>query len=266
MKEAKQTIAGKKQAVRDFWNKTLCGSRLGDAPKCKLGSREFFEALERHRRRFHPFLEPMVDFNASQGKKVLEIGCGLGTDSVSFAKAGADVTAIDLAPDAVKLTQEHLEFAGVRGNVMVADAENLPFRDRAFDIVYSFGVLHHTPDIEKAVKEIHRVLKPNGRVILMLYHKHSRAYYLRILLLNGILKGYLFSMSRQDVLNRSTDGPDNPISRVYTRKTARELLKGFDCEVMKATYFHYSTVNFPLFLRRIVDVFGFYLMVKARKV
>ncbi len=200
--------------------------------------------------------------------RVLEIGCGLGTDGVQFAQAGADYTGVDLTEAAIDLARKNFEQRGLQGEFKVADAENLDFADSSFDLVYSHGVLHHTPDIARAVSEIHRVLKPEGRAIVMLYHRDSYNYRVGIRILrragSRLLKsesgiklvhrmtgepidslreharivkastnGYL---SSDEFLSQSTDGAGNPLARVYSRREARQLFKGFR-EIKLRAYF-----------------------------
>src|SRR6266699_3450587 len=124
-----------------------------------------------------------ADFRSARGLKVLEIGCGLGTDGAQFAEAGADYTGVDLTEAAVELARRRFELFSLPGKFQTADAENLAFADDSFDLVYSHGVLHHTPETEKAIQEIHRVLRPGGRAVVMLYHRGSYNYRINISLL-----------------------------------------------------------------------------------
>src|SRR4051794_9752291 len=137
------TSAALKERVRAFWNGTPCGSAHADAPE---GSPEFFEQVERRRYELEPFIPAFADFEGARGKRVLEIGVGLGTDFVRFGRGGATLTGIDLTEHAVELVRRRLALEGLAGDVRVADAENLPFDEGSFDRVYSWGVLHHTPD------------------------------------------------------------------------------------------------------------------------
>src|SRR5712664_3366938 len=163
MSDANQNL---KERVRAFWQANPCGTKFADA---EPGSRRFYELVEAHRYQKEWHIPQAADFAGSRGLRVLEIGCGLGTDGTQFAKAGADYTGVDLTDAAVELARKNFELLGLRGDFRTADAENLDFADETFDLVYSHGVLHHTPDIEAAVNEIHRVLKPDGRAIVMLY-------------------------------------------------------------------------------------------------
>jgi ubiquinone/menaquinone biosynthesis C-methylase UbiE len=232
-----------------------------------MGSREFFERVEAHRYQKEWHIPSAANFAATRGLKVLEIGCGLGTDGAQFARAGAAYTGIDLTEAAIDLARRRFALSGLAGEFRVSDAEKLDFADETFDLVYSHGVLHHTPDIEAAVREIHRVLKPGGRALVMLYHRGSYNYRVGIRVLrragagllqseNGIklvhqltgepidsLREHAASLtnangnfSATELLNQSTDGAGNPLARVYSRREARELFKDFR-EVDLRAYF-----------------------------
>jgi SAM-dependent methyltransferase len=245
-----------KERVRAFWQAHPCGTKFSDA---EIGTREFFERVEAHRYAKEWHIPDAADFAGSRGLRVLEIGCGLGTDGAQFAKAGADYTGVDLTDAAIDLARKRFEVSGLPGEFRVADAEHLDFADDSFDLVYSHGVLHHTPDTARAVQEIHRVLKPGGRAIVMLYHRGSYNYRVGIRLLRragaGLLKsesgirvvhrltgepldslrehaGLLTGRndgdtSSDEFLSQSTDGAGNPLARVYSRREARELFKDF---------------------------------------
>lgn len=245
-----------KERVRAFWQAHPCGTKFSDA---EIGTREFFERVEAHRYAKEWHIPDAADFAGARGLRVLEIGCGLGTDGAQFAKAGADYTGVDLTDAAIDLARKRFEASGLPGEFRVADAEHLDFADDSFDLVYSHGVLHHTPDTARAVQEIHRVLKPGGRAIVMLYHRGSYNYRVGIRLLRragaGLLKsesgirvvhrltgepldslrehaGLLTGRndgdtSSDEFLSQSTDGAGNPLARVYSRREARELFKDF---------------------------------------
>ena len=189
----------------------------------------------------------------------------MGTDGAQFAKAGAIYTGIDLTDAAVELARKRFQVSGLKGEFRVADAERLDFPDASFDLVYSHGVLHHTPDIEAAVREIHRVLKPGGRAMVMLYHRGSYNYRVGIRVLRRAGAGLLTSeagiklinlltrepidslrehaqlakngnSSADDFLSQSTDGAGNPLARVYSRREARELFKDFSGVELRAYF------------------------------
>lgn len=164
--------------VEDFWKVEACGSQFVEEFDDR---RDFFSKFREHRYRTLWFIPELVPFAEAEGKRLLEIGCGNGADGVMFAKHGAEYTGVDLTQTAVDATAEHFRLLGMPGSFRVENAEELSFADETFDVVYSLGVLHHTPHPERAFREVHRVLKPSGRAIIMLYHKSSVNYYLRIM-------------------------------------------------------------------------------------
>src|SRR5215211_1227083 len=158
MAEARQSLGGQqglKERVRAFWQEHPCGTKFADA---EVGSREFFDAVEEHRYRTEWHIPEAAGFEKTGGLRVLEIGCGLGTDGARFARAGASYTGVDLTEAAVSLARKRFELEGLPDEFGVADAEALAFPEESFDLVYSHGVLHHTPDARAAVKEVRRVL------------------------------------------------------------------------------------------------------------
>lgn len=166
------------------------------------------------------------------GKKVLEIGCGLGAHTEALCRLGAVVSSIDLAPMSVKVTRKRLNLKGLDAEVIEADAEKLPFVTEHFDYVWSWGVIHHSPNTVQCAKEIARVLKPGGRIGIMLYHRNSLYNWLNVILRYGILRGQLLRMTIQDLHNRYTDGKAQtgaPLSKYYTAREIREeLFPDFD--------------------------------------
>src|SRR2546423_6266778 len=288
-----------KERVRAFWQAHPCGTKFSDAG---MGTREFFERVEAHRYAKEWHIPDAADFAATNGLKVLEIGCGMGTDGAQFAKAGADYTGIDLTEAAIELARERFALSNLKGEFRVSDAEKLDFADDTFDLVYSHGVLHHTPDIEAAIGEIHRVLRPGGRAIVMLYHRGSYNYRIGIRVLRRAGAGLLKSesgikivhsltgepvdslrehassprnangnFSAAELLNPSTDGAGNPLARVYSRREARELFKNFRAVELRAYFLNKRFI--PLFgnlLPRTIEAalasrWGWHLWIYATK-
>jgi ubiquinone/menaquinone biosynthesis C-methylase UbiE len=168
------TTPAEKSAVRDFWEQASCGEQL------YLHGLRRDDYLEQARQRYalEPYIERFADFAAWDGKRVLEIGVGLGADHQGFALAGARLSGIDLTERAVSLTRHRLSLFGLQSALSVGDAENLSFTDAEFDLVYSWGVIHHTPNTAQAVEEIRRVLRPGGIARVMIYHKWSLVGYM----------------------------------------------------------------------------------------
>lgn len=259
------TNAQLKERVRAFWQAHPCGTKFADA---EPGSQKFYELVEQHRYAKEWHIPEAANFAGTKGLKVLEIGCGLGTDGAQFAKAGADYTGIDLTDAAVDLARRRFAVTNLPGKFKTADAENLDFENESFDLVYSHGVLHHTPDTARAVKEIHRVLRPGGRAVVMLYHRDSYNYRVNISLLRRtgarllkseggirlvhrltgepveslhehaklLREGEEDYLKPDEFLSQNTDGAGNPLARVYSRREARELFKDF-APVELRTYF-----------------------------
>jgi len=254
-----------KERVRAFWQANPCGIKFADAPP---GTRRFYELVEAHRYTKEWHIPSAAGFANSGGLNVLEIGCGLGTDGAQFAEAGAKYTGVDLTEAAVDLARKRFELFNLDGTFRTADAENLDFPDNSFDLVYSHGVLHHTPETGKAIKEAHRVLRPGGRAVVMLYHRNSYNYRVNISILRRLgahllrwdagvklvhkITGEPLDSLRQharlletekssylsagEFLNQNTDGAGNPLARVYTRAEALTLFEDFS-EVELKTYF-----------------------------
>jgi ubiquinone/menaquinone biosynthesis C-methylase UbiE len=167
---------------------------------------------------------------------VLEIGFGTGTDLLQFARAGAIVTGVDLTPRSIDIARRRFDTYGQRGEFLIGDGENLSFPDGSFDVVYSFGVLHHTPDTARAVREVHRVLRPQGKAIVMLYHRASLAYWGGLVFKHGILRGKLLRLSVAEIMSRQVEygaAESRPLVKVYSRNEARQLFRDFDeCEII----------------------------------
>ena len=207
-----------KSRVREFWEEEPCGSVHGTAPE---GTYEYFDQIERTRNELEPFIPEYADFEGARGKALLEIGVGLGSDFVRFARAGARVTGIDLTEHGVQLVRKRLELEGLEGDVRVADAESLPFEDASFDKVYSWGVLHHTPRTEQAVKEAMRVLAPGGELCVMLYSRHSWVSY-KLWVRFALLEGHP-TRSLSDVLAAHMESEG---TRGFTKAELREMFRG----------------------------------------
>ncbi len=221
-----------KKNVKSFWNTTPCGTFMA---KAKEGTKAYYEEIDDLRYNQYPYaygyLKKVAPFAKVKGKKVLEIGCGVGTDLAQFAKHGAIVTGVDLTEAAIALAKKRFKVTGLKGSFQTADAENLPFRDETFDVVYSFGVIHHTPNTQRAVDEIRRVLKPGGRAFIMLYHTRSFEYF--TLVARKAINPERWAWSLQDAINYETEmnrkkgGPSNPLTKTYTAGQAKKMFSKF---------------------------------------
>jgi ubiquinone/menaquinone biosynthesis C-methylase UbiE len=207
-----------KDAVRSHWQRQPCGTR--DVPL--EDRRRFFEQIERERYTWEPYLRPFARFEEGRGRRVLEVGVGAGTDFVNWVRQGAIATGVDLTEQGVSLTRERLALEGLEAEVRVADAENLPFDDASFDIVYSWGVVHHSPDTPRAVREIHRVLKPGGAARVMIYHYPSWGCFM-VWGVQSVARGRPWESPRKAVF----DHLESPGTKVYTLAEAKVLFRDF---------------------------------------
>jgi SAM-dependent methyltransferase len=224
------TVEAEKQHAREQWTGDPCGARYG--AKYEFATREFFDEVERHRyQEYAPWMPGVMGFDQFAGKRLLEIGCGMGTDLLQFAQGGALCTGVDLTPRSVEISSLHLGLYGMRADFVLTDGERLPFSNASFDVVYSNGVLHHTPDTAGAISELHRVLKPGGVAKVMLYHRNSLYYWTEIVLHRGILRGhFLRGHSPQEIMSRYVEYSEHearPLVKVYSRSQARKLFQAF---------------------------------------
>ena len=250
-----------KQQVAKYWDNTPCGT---DNITFAEGSLEFFEEIENRRYELEPFIHSFAQFTRWRGKKVLEVGCGAGTDLLQFARAGANVMGVDISSHSVTLTKKRLELYGLEADIRQADSENLPFPPNEFDLVYSWGVIHHTPDTEKAISEIHRVLKPGGNILIMIYNKNS-INVLKHYLWNGPYKGKIFASLSKIV----SENIESPGTKAHTIKEARQLFSLFSNVEIKPVLTFYDRVGkiakLASFMNLLTDRFGWFILIKGKK-
>ena len=216
----------KKSKIKDYWETRLPQIWYSDKKEGSLG---WFNELEYKRYKiYYEYIPTIAEFEYHCGEQVLEIGCGVGTDIVQYAKHGAIVSGIDLTENAIKTTKRNFELKGLKYKTLqAADVEHLPFKDNSFDLIYSFGVLHHTTRTDLAIKEIHRVLKPEGKAIIMLYARGWKHYFKRIFI-HGILLGKLFRYGYSKLINKQTEvHGDSSLTYVYKKKEVKRLFGMF---------------------------------------
>jgi ubiquinone/menaquinone biosynthesis C-methylase UbiE len=218
-----------KRRAREQWGANPCGAHV--AAGLEFGTREYFDAIEDYRyREYAPWMREALGFDRFAGKRMLEIGCGTGTDLLQFARGGAIVTGVDLTPRSIEIARRRFAIYDCPGEFAIGDAESLAFPDESFDAVYSFGVLHHTPGTTRAVGEVHRVLRRGGRAIVMLYHRTSLYYWGALMLKRGVLGGDLLRETPAEIMSRyveHTETGGRPLVKAYTRREARHLFRGF---------------------------------------
>jgi SAM-dependent methyltransferase len=204
-----------KQQVYDFWNSAACGEHLYLATPDRQGYVD--QSLIRYR--LEPFIEQFAAFDSTRGLKVLEIGVGLGADHQRFAEAGADLYGIDLTPRAVEFVRQRLAVMGLSSQLQIGDAENLEFPDDTFDLVYSWGVIHHSPDTARAAREILRVLKPGGIFRVMVYHRRS---------IVGLMLWMRYALLR--------GRPLTPLGEIYARHLESPGTKAYSIDEARALF------------------------------
>jgi ubiquinone/menaquinone biosynthesis C-methylase UbiE len=208
-----------KTDVQDFWNQQSCGEiyAVGQSDT------EFYESESKNRYQLEHYILGFAKFNEGKGKDVVEIGVGMGADHVEWAKScPKSLTGIDLTPRAIEHTKKRLALYGLESNIRVGDAENLSFEDNSFDIVYSWGVLHHSPDTPKAIDEVYRILRPGGTARIMIYQTYSLNGYM-LWIRYGLLAGHPFR-SLEDIYFHHLESPG---TKAYTVNQAKEMCAKF---------------------------------------
>lgn len=209
-----------KQAVHDFWERSSCGE---EAYARGESERERLEQQARVRYQLEPYILGFARFAEGRDRDVLEVGVGMGSDHLEWARARPRrLCGIDLTERAVEHTRRRLEFHGLSSELRVADAEALPFDSESFDLVYSWGVLHHSPDTPKAIGEVHRVLRRGGTARIMIYHSPSLVGWM-LWSRYALLAGRPFR-SLSDIYSRHLESPG---TKAFSVAEARKLFDGF---------------------------------------
>ena len=207
-----------KKQVHDFWNKNSCGEKLYLDSK----SVEGFKKEQKIRYELEPYILPFLNIGSLKDKRVLEIGVGLGADHHQLSMLGGQMFGIDLTKRAIKNTKTRFEKLKINSKLIVADAEKLPFENEYFDYIYSWGVLHHSPNTQTAINELHRVLKKGGKSRIMIYHKHS---------LVGIMLWFRYALLKlKPFLNLSyiySNYLESPGTKAYTINESKIMFNKF---------------------------------------
>jgi 2-polyprenyl-3-methyl-5-hydroxy-6-metoxy-1,4-benzoquinol methylase len=267
-----------KQITKNVWGTNPAG--WTHAPTQEKGTKDFFETvLAKRFLEECPWLPAVVNFENYKDKKVLEIGSGAGYDAYQFCKNGANYTGIDLVPENRVLAKKHLSFYGYKPRILEMDAEKMQLPEK-FDLIYSFGVLHHIPHIELALTKSFDHLKDEGKVLFIVYNKHSIAYWLGVFL-NWIIRGRFLYETLASSLGRveQVGSLERPLVRVYTKKSFFDLLKkaGFipvstcirklerhDLPFFRALKYVYRFIP-EFLLEKMGRLWGWYLCVEAVK-
>lgn len=248
------------KAIQNYWNQHIHDLDIATHP---VGSKAFFKELDAYRFEKLDYLPRIVDFGAYRDREFLEVGCGVGLDLAHFARGGARVTGVDLAAESIRLAQRHFAQQGLEGHFRVMNGESLPLDGDRFDVVYAHGVLQYTYDPERMISELHRVLKPGGKAIFMMYNRYS----------------WLVLLSR--VSGVSLEHDDAPAFHMVSQREFRRMLQRFaDVEIIperfpvptrlhrgvKAMIYNKLFVNaFNLIPRALVRPLGWHLMARAVK-
>ena len=229
-------------AVRDYWNARPCNIRHSTKA---VGTREYFDEVEARKYMVEPHIPDFADFERWRGKKVLEIGCGIGTDTINFARAGARVTAVDLSPKSLEIARARAERFGLSERIQFyrADAEQLAAAVpvEPYDLVYAFGVIHHSPHPDRILAQLRAYLRPGGVLKLMVYHRHSWKVAGIVL---GTGRGRFWRL-RELVARHSEAQSGCPVSYVYSRSEAIRLMESRGFNVSEVLIDHIFPYRIP---------------------
>lgn len=209
--------------VRAFWEQEPCGTAPAIVGALPSRTREWFEQVERYRYEAEPFIHSVAQFTRHRGKRMLEVGVGAGTDHLQWARAGCDCYGVDLTDAGIETTRDRLACYGLQSRLQRVDAETLPFDDGFFDLVYSWGVIHHSAEPGKIVAEIARVLSPGGTFIGMLYGRHSATAFL-LWLRHALVKGRPWR-TPSDVIWHHVESIG---TKAYTERELHDLFSAFN--------------------------------------
>jgi SAM-dependent methyltransferase len=250
--------------VREYWNRRPCNIRHSAK---EVGSREYFDEVEQRKYFVEYHIPGFAQFDRWKGKRVLEVGCGLGTDAVNFARAGADYTGIELSETSLSLARKRFDVFGLKGAFFACNAEQLTEHVRGpFDLVYSFGVIHHTPDQRAVVEQIRKVIKADGEFRLMLYAKNSWK--------DAMIEGGFDQPEAQSGC---------PIATTYTEEMVQTLVRGLfkTTEIRQAHIFPYIVEKYlryeyepePWFaampramFEKLEERFGWHMLIAAKPI
>lgn len=214
---------GRLNDVRDYWDTHHLGTQFLEKDDLVPGTKEYFVEFDKSMERWE-YKNELMDWLAEKypNGKSLEVGCGLGQDLTKFARRGFQVTGIDLAKSVAQMAALHLQAYDLSGNVMQGNAQDLAFPDDTFDVVYSMGVLQHTPDIQEAINEIHRVVKPGGMAVVVVYYRYS----------------WFNLLSKVASVNVEFEDKDPPIINTYSRRGLRGFFKQYSSAEVTLEYLY----------------------------
>jgi SAM-dependent methyltransferase len=258
-----------KKSVVAYWDEQSCGTEFTDKP---IHTREYFEEIESHRYKAEPQIFPFAQFTRHHGQKMLEVGIGAGSDFLQWVRAGTDAHGLDITQEGINNVRERLKIYNLKAKLQLGDSENLPYKDKTFDLVYSWGVIHHTPDTNQAMREIIRVLKPGGTAKIMLYHHASLVTFL-LWIRWALLTGHPWRSFNWCLANHM----ESPGTKAYNPRDIRKMLNGQPVKAltMSTKLTIYDTLCFapkfiqviPRFLAYVLggDRVGWFLLIEFTK-
>ena len=208
-----------KESVKKYWNDRPCNIRHSQK---EFGSKEYFDEVEKKKYFVEPHIPKFVDFKRWKGKKVLEIGCGIGTDSINFARNGAELTIVEFSEKSLDICKKRFEVFGLSATFILGDVEKLSayIEPQHFNLIYSFGVIHHTPNPSKAFEEIAKFMEEDTELRVMLYSKVSYKLFW-VMMENGVHK----MSNMKDLIRENAEAQYNcPVAYTYTFDEIRKLL------------------------------------------
>ena len=262
--------------VRRYWDARPCNIRHSPKP---VGSKEYFDEVEARKYFVEPHIPGFAEFERWRGKRVLEVGCGIGTDSINFARAGAELTAVDLSHESLRIAEQRAGTMGLADRIrfVEANAEEVAssLEGEQFDLVYSFGVVHHTPHPERALAQMRQLAAPGATLKLMVYHRRSwKVFWILATQEHG-----RFWNAEERIAKHAEAQIGCPVAFTYTRSEGRELVEraGFQVRDVRAEhvfpyrvrdYVDHRYVKEPYFrlmpatvFRRFERAFGWHLLV-----
>lgn len=263
--------------VKEFWDRRPCNVRHSNKT---VGTREYFDEVEKRKHFIEPHIPAFAEFEKWKGKSVLEIGCGIGTEATNFARHGAKLTVIELSKESLALTKQRFAVYGLEANFILGNAEELDQllpEGEQFDLVWSFGVIHHSPHPEKILKQCKKLLKSDGEIRMMVYSKISYK------LFNLMKETGVWDFSKLDELISSYSEAQTgcPITYSYTLEGAKRLFSDFEIlDIRKAHIFPWNVQKYIQYEYEKEDCFkdiaddlfaeleseiGWHMLVRAKK-
>lgn len=226
--------------IREYWNRRPCNIRHSNQ---KIGSKEYFDQVEARKYFVEPHIPEFAEFEKWRGKKVLEIGCGIGTDTINFSRAGAQVTAIDLSEKSLEIAHKRSEVNNQNIKFYQGNAEDLDkiVPVEPYDLIYSFGAIHHAANPEQILNQIKKYTSPNTVIKIMVYHKFSWKV-LRILLVYG--KGCFWKIS--GLISKHSEAETGcPVTYAYSKSSIRKLMEKCGLRVKETKVEHVFPYSIP---------------------